>query len=202
MALFYLAAAIRRLFPPAGVELGSNVRLQRNRCVMAEAPDSRIRIGSDSLIYEKATVNAFDGGRIEIGEKSVLGDIIIISRLRITIGKRFLSSWNVYIADYDPHPTDPELRGLQVSAMCENFRPSFAPPKNPVADLWRAKDWKFPVEEISIGDDVWVGANATILKGARIGDGCIIATGAVVLKGDYPARSVLAGNPAKVVKTL
>jgi acetyltransferase-like isoleucine patch superfamily enzyme len=55
---------------------------------------------------------------------------------------------------------------------------------------------------VEIGDDVWVGANATILKGARIGSGCIVASGAVVLAGSYAERSIIAGNPARVVKTL
>ena len=52
---------------------------------------------------------------------------------------------------------------------------------------------------IIIGDDVWIGANVTILKGVEIGTGSIIAAGAVVVK-DVPKFSVVAGNPAKVIK--
>ena len=52
---------------------------------------------------------------------------------------------------------------------------------------------------IIIGDDVWIGANVTILKGVEIGSGSIIAAGAVVVK-NVPRFSVVAGNPAKVIK--
>lgn len=52
---------------------------------------------------------------------------------------------------------------------------------------------------VSIGSDVWVGANAIILPGVRVGDGSIIAAGAVVNR-DVPAFSIVAGIPAKVVK--
>jgi len=54
---------------------------------------------------------------------------------------------------------------------------------------------------VSIGDDVFIGARAVILKGVRIGDHATIAAGAVVTR-DVPARSVAAGNPARVVKEL
>jgi acetyltransferase-like isoleucine patch superfamily enzyme len=52
---------------------------------------------------------------------------------------------------------------------------------------------------IIIGDNVWVGARATILKGATIGDGAIIAAGAVVTK-DVPSRTIVGGNPARVIR--
>lgn len=51
---------------------------------------------------------------------------------------------------------------------------------------------------VTIGRDVWIGARAIILPGARIGDGAIIAAGAVV-RGEIPAMAVAAGVPAKVV---
>jgi acetyltransferase-like isoleucine patch superfamily enzyme/coenzyme F420-reducing hydrogenase beta subunit len=52
---------------------------------------------------------------------------------------------------------------------------------------------------INIGNHVWIGNRAMILKGVTIGDGAIIAAGAVVTK-DVPAKCVAAGVPAKVIK--
>lgn len=197
--LFVFTGWLRHLFRPVGVQLGRYVRLQKLRCVTAEAPEARISIGAESIIYENARIDAFGKGQIEIGAQSVLGDVRIVSRYRITIGKRFLSSWNIFIEDFDPHPTDPDLRARQVSDIVQNFRPrfgSFSLGHEPI----KPSEWHFPGEEIRIGDDVWVGANVTILKGVHIGDGCIIAAGSVVVKGEYPSRSIIAGNPARVVK--
>ena len=54
---------------------------------------------------------------------------------------------------------------------------------------------------ITIGKDVWVGANATILAGVTIGDGAIIAAGAVVTR-DVPENTVVGGVPAKIIKEI
>lgn len=59
--------------------------------------------------------------------------------------------------------------------------------------LWR--------EPIIIGDDAWIGFNAIILKGVTIGEGAVVGAGAVVTK-DVPPYTVVAGNPAGVVKKL
>ena len=54
---------------------------------------------------------------------------------------------------------------------------------------------------VTIGDNVWVAANATILPGVKIGEGAVIAAGAVVTE-DIPANVMAAGIPARVIKQL
>ncbi len=54
---------------------------------------------------------------------------------------------------------------------------------------------------VRIGNEVWIGANATILPGVTIGDGSIVAAGAVVTH-DVPSFSIVAGVPARVIQTI
>lgn len=55
-------------------------------------------------------------------------------------------------------------------------------------------------EKIIIGDNVWIGTHVIILRGVKIGSGVVIGAGSVVTH-DVPANSVVAGNPAKIIKT-
>ena len=55
------------------------------------------------------------------------------------------------------------------------------------------------MKPVHIGSRVWVGCKATILKGVTIGDGAVIAAGAVVTK-DVPANALVGGNPAKIIR--
>ncbi len=198
-ALFLLARGVRAVWTNPGITLGKNVRLQKNSSLMAEAPGARITIGEHSVIYEDTAIEAYGAARVVVGSSAMLGGLRIVSRYGVSIGERFLSSWGVFIQDYDSHPVAADLRGQQVQLMVSNLRPRFdggavKPPP--------LEGWDFPGETITIGNDVWIGANCTILKGAHIGDGCVVATGAVVLRGTFPGNSLIAGNPAVVVKSL
>ena len=57
----------------------------------------------------------------------------------------------------------------------------------------------FDYKTIVIEDNVWLGSRALILKGVTVGKGSIVAAGAVVTK-DVPPNSIVAGNPAKIIK--
>jgi maltose O-acetyltransferase len=57
-----------------------------------------------------------------------------------------------------------------------------------------------PSQQVIIGNNVWIGTRAIILPGVTIGDHAVIGAGAVVTR-DVPARSVAAGNPARVLRT-
>lgn len=54
---------------------------------------------------------------------------------------------------------------------------------------------------VTLGRNVWLGSNVTVLPGVTIGDDAVVAAGAVVTK-DVPARSVVVGSPARVIRTL
>lgn len=54
---------------------------------------------------------------------------------------------------------------------------------------------------VTIGDDIWIGANAVILPGVNIGNHSVVAAGAVVTK-DVPPHSLVAGVPAKIIKQI
>ena len=56
-----------------------------------------------------------------------------------------------------------------------------------------------PLLKVNIGNDVWVGSRAMILGGVSVGDGAVIAAGAVVTK-DVPAYAIVGGVPAKIIK--
>jgi acetyltransferase-like isoleucine patch superfamily enzyme len=66
-------------------------------------------------------------------------------------------------------------------------------------DVQRRQDTRGEVRPVTIGDDVWIGANVIVLPGVTIGDGSVIGAGSVVTD-DVPPRSLAAGNPARVVR--
>jgi maltose O-acetyltransferase len=73
-------------------------------------------------------------------------------------------------------------------------------PTHPVEPQARRDKWE-SAAPITIGDNVWIGGGAIVLAGVTVGDDAVVGAGAIVTK-DVPARSVVVGNPARVVKQL
>lgn len=207
--LFFLTRILLKthLFSNAQIKMGKNVRLQALRSLMAEAPEAQIVIGDNSIIYEDARIEAYSKGKISIGKNTIIGRNKIVSKKSIEIGNNVVTSWDVFIQDYDPHPVESNLRAKQVELMCLEFVPRFSSlNQNEVERINSIKkdlsSWEPSAKAIKVGNNVWIGAAVTILKGANIGSGSIVAANSVVLSGDYHENSLIAGNPARVVKSL
>ena len=143
--------------------------------------NSSFRNTNTALTYRCKFVTGYDGV-ISIGENTMLNGVCVVAYENVEIGRDCQIASSTLISDTDFHPVDPDLRLKQVRG--ESF-PFSSVGKSP----------------IRIGSNVWIGWNCTILKGVEIGDNSIVAAGSVVLAGSYPANSLLAGNPAKVIKS-
>jgi acetyltransferase-like isoleucine patch superfamily enzyme len=82
-------------------------------------------------------------------------------------------------------------QGITVTALNHNFEDK---------DL-RIDEQGILTAPVTIGDDIWIGANAVILPGVTIGNHSVVAAGAIVTK-DVPPHSLVAGVPAKIIKQI
>jgi acetyltransferase-like isoleucine patch superfamily enzyme len=101
------------------------------------------------------------------------------------LGNHVLVSWNVVLMDCYREPLDPEQRRSYRLDVAEGRVPSTRAPARP----------------IHVGDNVWIGFGSCILPGVSIGEGSIVGARSVVTEA-VPPYTIVAGNPARVVRTL
>ena len=144
-------------------------------------------IGKHVSCYAGCSFAIGKNGRCTIGDFTLVNGALIMAEDRIDIGSHCLISWNVGIADSDFHPLEPAQRLIDAQALAPFFKDR--PPRP-----------KLKTAPVIISDNVWIGMNATILKGVTIGENSVVAAGSVVTKS-VPPNTVVAGNPAVAVKT-
>lgn len=168
--------------------LGSGTRLTRSgRIDNIRGNRSAITIGQNSIIAGHLQVFAHDGG-IRIGDWFYLGrGSSIWSAAEVIIGDRVLVSHNVNIHDTNSHPFDAEARFQQTKSIVTKGHPRTNP--------------GIVSTPVRIGNDVWIGYSASVLRGVTIGEGAVIGAASVVTR-DVEPWTVVAGNPARVIKRL
>ncbi len=152
--------------------------LQRHRSgkiVIGEALDLRSAMGSNPLAPNHPVVLSTRraGSRIVIGNHFAMTGGTICADVSVEIGNRVNVGANCLIVDTDFHPLDPSRR----------LR---APNQGECAP-------------VVIEDDVFIGMNCLVLKGVRLGRGCVIGAGSVVTS-DVPPGMIAAGNPARPIR--
>jgi acetyltransferase-like isoleucine patch superfamily enzyme len=171
---------------PSNIVAGENTRVDSAasfRYYRARGPVG-LRTGANVTLW-RTSVSPEEDGMIEIGDDTWIANASLACTTRITIGKRVFIAGGVNITDSDFHPMAPALRLLDTIAI------------SPVGDRLRRPP--IDARPVEIGDDVWIGYNATILKGVCIGAAAVIAPGAVVT-ADVPAGCNVSGNPARVLE--
>ncbi|MEL5894387.1 DapH/DapD/GlmU-related protein [Bacteroides sp. GD17] len=125
---------------------------------------------TDFAAHSGSTIVVMEYAVLKIKSGFINRNTTIVCSKEITIGENITIAQNVIIRDSDIHHLIVDGKEL------ENAKP------------------------ICIGNNVWIGTGAIILKGVTIGDNAVIAAGAVVTK-DVPANTLFAGNPAEMKKT-
>lgn len=160
-----------------------------------------IIVGKGVTIGAGTVINGLSREGVSIGENVSLGQYVIIEATGVltdlgsglTIGKGSgLGAYSFIGAAGGVHIGENVIMGQRISFHSENH--NFGS-----ADL----DIKFQGvtrQGIRVGNNCWVGANAVFLDGCEVGEGCVIAAGSV-LRGKYPANSLIAGAPANVKRS-
>lgn len=190
---YLLGRANRKLISKYAV-IGDGA-VNRGIILRLDKPENRkyLSIGTDSIVTGNFIFESSEG-QVKIGNHSYVGGGTFISRSSIEIGNYVTIAWGGTIYDHDSHSLDYMMRRKDIDAELEDIRNG--------QNFIEHKDWSVVNSRpIKICDDAWIGMNVIILKGVTIGEGAVVGAGSVVTK-DVPAWTVVAGNPAKVVKVL
>jgi len=171
--------------------LPANVRLGENSLITADYAFKRFRSQLDPALVIGANCT-MDGvhfaigkaGRVSIGDYCYFTNAVLLCELELRIGNYVVIGWNATIADTDFHPLAPAERIADAMA-CSPL--GQGRPRPEIAK-----------KAVAIEDDVWIGPNATLLKGVCIGAGAWIEAGSLVTR-DVPPRSRVLGNPAQII---
>lgn len=160
-------------------------------------PDSNskcLEIGEDSHIF--CSFNFVrPQAKVKIGKRCQIGKSSFTSAEMIEVGDDVLIGWGVTITDNNSHALDWEHRKNDIRQCYDDYK------ENP-NNFIKNKDWSHvKIAPVCIKDRVWISFNTVILKGVTIGENSVIGAQSVVTR-DVPPYSVVAGNPAKVIKKL
>jgi galactoside O-acetyltransferase len=172
---------------------GDAVLMDSFRLIAHPRHEGKVTIGNDSML-DCTIIFESPSGEVTIGNRVFIGNSTLISRSSIVFENDIFVAWGCFFYDHDSHSLDYREREKDMTRQLEDFRGGM--------DFIAHKDWSVVASKpIRICSNAWIGMNCIILKGVTIGEGAVVAAGSVVTK-DVPEWTVVAGNPARVVKQL
>jgi len=152
----------------------------------SEAPVG-VRIGRGTCVYMGSLFDVGPRGRITLGDYVLVNGARFTCDAAIEVGDYCLISWNVVFMDTYRMPFDPDGRQREIEQAIQ---------RTPRRLLGEAE-----AHPIRIGKNVWIGFDSCVLPGVMIGEGSIVGARSVVAE-DVPPYTIVAGNPARVIRHL
>ena len=146
-----------------------------------------VKYGRGASTYLGTMFDVGPRGRVELGEYALVHGARIICDAEVIIGDYALISWNVVFMDTYRLPREARERRKELERV----------PAHPL----RVAAAEVPAQPIRLERNVWIGFDACVLPGVTIGEGSIVGAKSVVT-GSVPAFTVVAGNPARVIRQL
>lgn len=145
-----------------------------NKCnVLLSGDNNTLIIDEKARLLGGAVITLDGNGTLHIGKNAGIRKVSFLAKdASIEIGELCMFSNDIIVRNHDSHKVI-NLEDGKISNLAQ---------------------------DIVLGRHVWIGQNVTILKGCNIGDDSILALGSVVTKS-CPPNSIMAGNPAKIVKS-
>ncbi len=177
-----------KIYAACGIKISSQAKLKlggritfgnpdKNGAIVSRLPinffigkDAKVEVEHSVSIGPGVNIIVKDSAKLRIGAGTYFtSDLHLEVMNAVNIGSNCAISWGVTIIDDNHHQVLPATPTTAFS------------------------------KQVTIGDQVWIGCNATILEGTMIGNDSIVAAGSVV-KGVFPANVLIGGNPARVLK--
>jgi len=176
------------------IRVSKDVRFESFKLELRNSVDGQKQFTAGSgCVISGRFVCENENGKIIVGDNTFIGGGLFISINKIEIGSNVLFSWNCTVIDNDAH----SLRAEERTADVRDWKRGLDEGK-----IGKYKDWsKVNSAPVKIMDDAWIGFNSIILKGVTVGRGAVVGAGSVVTN-DVPDHTVVAGNPARVIKKL
>ncbi len=146
-----------------------------------------VRYGRGASTYLGTMFDLGPAGRVTLGQFALVHGARIICDAEVSIGDYALISWNVVLMDTYRVPLDAGPRRRE---------PELVPTRQP-----RLACAEVPARPVRLGANVWIGFDACVLPGVTIGEGSIVGARSVVA-ADVPPFTIVAGNPARVIRPL
>jgi acetyltransferase-like isoleucine patch superfamily enzyme len=144
--------------------------------VLEALDDGRLTIGKHTLLEPGCWITIADEGRVSIGEGTFLNlGTMVAAQREVTIGSHVMFANHCFVSDASHRFDDPTV---------------------PVT--WQGFTSKGPTR---VGDNCWFGVNCVVTSGVTIGERCVIGANSVVTR-DLPPRSIAAGAPAKLIRSI
>jgi acetyltransferase-like isoleucine patch superfamily enzyme len=151
--------------------------------------DEGLRLGDATGAYDRTSFIVAPGGRVQIGDYTILNGTYLVCNERIAIGNHCLIAWGSVITD-----TWGGKGSASLGARRAALRAAAEDPLRRLPPVCAPRP-------VTLEDNVWVGFDSVILPGVTLGRGCVVGCKTIIAE-DVPAYAIVVGQPARIIRYL